>query len=75
VDATPENIANGTATGFVFGHTTVHGLQECILRALAAYADQPMWRKIQQNGMRRDFSWKRSAEEYLALYEAVLERA
>jgi len=75
VDATPGNIANGTATGFVFGHTTVHGLQECILRALAAYADKPVWRQIQQNGMRRDFSWKRSAEEYLALYEAVLQRA
>jgi len=75
VDASPENIANGTATGFIFSHTTVHGLQECILRSLAAYADKPVWRKIQQNGMRRDFSWKRSAEEYLALYEAVLERA
>lgn len=72
VDASPENIANGTATGFIFSHTTVHGLQECILRALAAYADKPVWRQIQQNGMRRDFSWNRSAEEYLALYYMLL---
>ena len=43
-----------------------------ILRALAAYADKPVWHKIQENGMRRDFSWNRSAEEYLALYEMIL---
>jgi starch synthase len=50
-------------------------LQACIERALAVYADKPVWRQIQHNGMRRDFSWNRSAEEYLALYEAVLESA
>jgi starch synthase len=72
VDATPENIANGTASGFVFTHTTVHGLRECILRALDAYRDKDSWSKIQSNGMRRDFSWNRSAEEYLALYHSLL---
>lgn len=72
-DASPQNIANGTASGFVFSHATVHGLQECIMRALTAYADKQIWRQIQQNGMRRDFSWGKSAEEYLALYEAVLQ--
>ncbi len=72
VDATPENIANGTATGFVFRHATTHGLNECVHRALDIYRDQPTWRKIQTNGMRRDFSWNRSAEEYLALYEMIL---
>ncbi|MBZ0104972.1 MAG: glycogen synthase GlgA [Sulfuricella denitrificans] len=72
VDSTPENIANGTATGFVFRHVTTHGLNECIHRALDIYRDQPTWRKIQSNGMLRDFSWNRSAEEYLALYEMIL---
>ncbi|MDP3687844.1 MAG: glycogen synthase GlgA, partial [Sulfurimicrobium sp.] len=73
VDATPENITNGTATGFIFRHTTTHGLNECIHRALDLFRDQPdIWRKIQANGMRRDFSWNRSAEEYMALYEMIL---
>lgn len=72
VDATPENIANGTATGFVFRHATTHGLNECIHRALDIYRDQSTWRRIQSNGMHRDFSWNRSAEEYLALYEMIL---
>lgn len=71
VDATPENISNGTATGFIFTQATTHGLNECIHRALKAFSDQPTWRKIQSNGMRRDFSWNRSAEEYLALYESI----
>ncbi|MDP2963959.1 MAG: glycogen synthase GlgA [Sulfurimicrobium sp.] len=76
VDATPENITNGTATGFIFRHTTTHGLNECIHRALDLFRDQPdIWRKIQANGMRRDFSWNRSAEEYMALYEMILKSA
>lgn len=75
VDATPENIANGTATGFIFTQATTHGLNECIHRALDIYRDQPTWRKILSNGMRRDFSWNRSAEEYLALYEMILKSA
>lgn len=72
VDATPENIANGTASGFIFTHATTHGLNECIHRALNLFRDQSAWRKIQLNGMRRDFSWDKSAEEYLALYEMIL---
>lgn len=72
VDATPENINNGTATGFVFRHATTHGLNECIHRALDVYRDKSTWQKIQANGMNRDFSWNRSAEEYRALYEMIL---
>ncbi|MDP2827513.1 MAG: glycogen synthase GlgA [Sulfuricellaceae bacterium] len=74
VDATPENIANGSATGFVFKHATAHRLQECIERAISAWHDKEIWQKIQQNGMRRDFSWNRSAAEYMALYENLLGR-
>ena len=72
VDASAENIANGTASGFIFSHTTTLGLNECIQRALDLYQDKSSWHKIQMNGMRRDFSWNQSAEEYLALYEMIL---
>ncbi|MDP3482191.1 MAG: hypothetical protein Q8S05_02650 [Sulfuricella sp.] len=30
------------------------------------------WASLQRNGMKRDSSWKKSAEDYLALYKAVL---
>lgn len=74
VDTSPETVANGTATGFIFSHATELGLLACIHRALDTFRDKETWRGIQQNGMRRDFSWNKSAEEYLALYRSVLRR-
>ncbi len=58
-------------TGFVFEPITAEDFFGCIRRALAAYHDKKVWRKIQRNGMTRDFSWKKSAEDYLALYQSM----
>ncbi len=72
VDATPENLANGTASGFLF-HPMTH--QDCVAAvrtALRCYQDQTQWRQIQIAGMARDFSWTRSAQAYLDLYQSLL---
>lgn len=69
VDARPETIADGLATGFVFDAATADALFEAIERALALYAQPDDWRKIQRNGMAKDFSWDKSAREYAALYD------
>ncbi len=73
VDATPENVAEGRATGFVFETLDGLALGECIQRACDCYIHEPQtWHRIQQCGMRQDFSWRHAAKEYLALYESVL---
>lgn len=59
-------------TGFVFDVASAHGLWLAIERALAAYADRTAWQRIMRAGMARDFSWERSAREYLGLYERTL---
>jgi starch synthase len=59
-------------TGFVFSPMTAEAFLASIRRALAAYRDKQAWSQIQRNGMTRDFSWKKSAEDYLALYRTVL---
>jgi len=59
-------------TGFIFSPMTAEAFLASIRLALAAYRDKKTWGRIQRNGMERDFSWKKSAEDYLALYEAVL---
>ncbi|WP_027719471.1 glycogen synthase GlgA [Desulfovirgula thermocuniculi] len=69
------NPATGTGTGFVFyeykGDAFYHALQ----RALFVYREQPeQWRRIVREGMERDFSWARSAVEYLQLYQEALSR-
>ena len=71
VDCTPETLADGTASGFVFGAPTAAALAAALARALAAYADAPTWRALQRHGMARDFSWTASAQRYLAIYERL----
>ncbi len=72
VDANPRTLADHSATGFVFRHMTAGDLHACVRRALAVYRDHATWRSLLRNGMERDFSWEKSAADYLALYGAVL---
>ena len=64
------NPAHGT--GFLFKPPTSLALAEAMQRALRAYADPDRWRAIQQRGMGQDFSWEKSALEYVALYRELL---
>ena len=71
-DTTPETLDDKTATGFVFSEATATALWGAIERALEHYQDADSWQQIMITGMKQDFSWKRSAEQYLALYEQLL---
>lgn len=71
VDALPETIADQTASGFVFNEASSSSLLEAVKRAVTLYSDKKAWKSIQANAMRKDFSWRHSAEQYLALYESL----
>ncbi len=68
VDAIAHTLDAGIATGFVFDHADGFDLSVAIQRALALYQDRKAWRKLMINGMAQDFSWERSARQYVALY-------
>jgi starch synthase len=68
---TDYNAAAGTGTGFKFGPYTAAALLEAMERARAAFANPSNWKKLQVAGMRQDFSWDRSAREYVKLYETA----
>ncbi len=73
VDTTPATLHNGTATGVVFDRPDSATLMEAVKRAVLLYEQQEsFWRPLQQRGMRQDFSWRRSARSYLALYQQIL---
>jgi starch synthase len=72
VDATAEDLAAGTATGVVFARPQQNDLLGALRRALVLYAQPRLWRQLQATGMGLDFSWTRSASEYLALYQRAL---
>ena len=72
VDASDKNLADGTATGFVFIPPAAPEFLEAVNRALALYRNQPQtWLALQQTGMRQDWSWHRSAAEYEKLYRRL----
>lgn len=75
VDATPANLAAGTATGFTFHEPTAEALRAAIDRALELRRDPESWWRLVQNGMRADWSWDNSARAYETLYEEVRRRA
>jgi starch synthase len=51
-------------------------LVEALNRALAVFKDPKAWRTLQLAGMQQDFSWDRSAQEYVKIYErAILGRS
>jgi starch synthase len=69
VDATPEAVRAGSATGFVFKGFDADGLEHALGRALAAHDDGPLWKTLVGNAMRQDWSWAASGREYVRLFE------
>ncbi len=71
IDATPEAIRQGAATGFSFDEPSSSALAQCINRAMSLYRQPIAWRRLQASGMRQDFSWQRSAKAYADLYHKL----
>jgi starch synthase len=67
----PFDLEHGTGTGFKFAEYSGAALLQCVRQALQHYVDERIWKRIQLNGMAKDFSWKVPAAEYAKLYEAA----
>ena len=55
--------------GFSFHDYSGLALFKSVERAVNTFKHKNIWKKIQMNGMRLDFSWTRSAEKYIELYK------
>lgn len=75
VDTNPQSLAKGTANGFSFAEYTSLALSETLARACEHFADKSAWHQIIRTGMQQDWSWSRSAEQYIDLYENIRSRA
>ncbi len=71
-DCNEINLKTNKATGFVIKNVDELSLLVTIERAIAAWQDKKLWRKIQRNGMNQPVGWDLSAKSYLALYEKTL---
>jgi starch synthase len=68
----PFNGRNGQGTGFVFAPYAAPALLEALQQALEVYRQPRLWRRLQISGMKKDFSWRRSASEYVTVYKRVI---
>jgi starch synthase len=73
-DASDATIADGSATGFSFEDYTSLELAAALQRACQAYEDADLWSQLIETGMRQDWSWAQSADQYGVLYERTLNR-
>lgn len=60
------------ANGIKFHEYSVRALAKAIRKALVLYETPALRVRMQENAMRLDFSWKRTAESYLKAYQQAL---
>jgi starch synthase len=65
------DVQHGTGTGFKFEPYTGAAVLDAVRQALHHFTDERIWKRIQLNGMSKDFSWKRPATEYAKLYKTA----
>jgi starch synthase len=68
------NIKKGKGTGFLFSTYDPDALWKAIEKALTCFADKDLWGELIHQAMTQDFSWSRSAEEYVTLYKRLKKR-
>lgn len=70
IDATE---SNDEANGIKLHEYSVRALAKAIRKALILYKDSGALMHFRQNGMQANFSWDRTAAEYLEVYQTAME--
>lgn len=61
--------------GFKFGPYTPEALMEAVREAVRLYHEPAPWKVLMTNAMKEDFSWDRSAQRYVELYQSIISRS
>jgi starch synthase len=65
---------NTHGNGFTFANINAHDMLYTIRRAIAYFNNKQEWTRIRKNAMECDNSWKKSALQYVNLYDKLLGR-
>lgn len=63
----------GQGNGFTFRPYEAGALYTAMVRAVEVWKYGDVWRQIQVRGMSTDFSWARSARQYVEVYQRALQ--
>jgi starch synthase len=70
-----DNGAGDVGTGFVFQWQDASAIEGTLNWAIDTYHHKPdAWRKMQTRGMSTDFSWNKSAGEYIEMYQRAINK-
>ncbi|MBO0351887.1 glycogen synthase GlgA [Phormidium pseudopriestleyi FRX01] len=58
-------------TGYCFDRYETLDLFTCMIRAWEGYRYKDYWQQLQIRGMQQDFSWNKSAKEYVKMYHSI----
>lgn len=64
--------AVGSGNGFTFDRYSPGELLHAVKRALMVFGNKNEWQKLVQTAMHLDFSWNKSAAEYMELFELAV---
>lgn len=64
--------SDAAGTGYCFDRYEPLDLFTCMVRAWEGFQYKDAWQALQQRAMRQDFSWVRSARQYIRLYGDIL---
>lgn len=70
----PYNDITGEGNGFTFSRYNAHDMLFAIKQAIHFYYHRAAWTQLVKNGMALDFSWEKSAKEYLELYNKLTKK-
>ena len=62
-----------TGTGFSFNNYSGAAMVHALSRAINDFHNKAVWKKIMLNGMKKDYSWEKSAVKYVDMYKNAIE--
>jgi starch synthase len=68
----PWDPATRRGTGFLFAEYHGEAMLAALRAALRTFQNPADWKRLQQNGMKEDYSWERSARAYVKVYKGVI---
>ena len=66
------DLGGENGNGFTFQTYNAHDMLSAVQRAEALYEDKEAWTEAMQAAMSCDFSWDKSAKDYVAAYELIM---
>jgi starch synthase len=73
-DSSLENLADESATGFVFDKFSIEDYLSAVRRAFALYNRKTEWKKVRKTAMQQKLGWESAAEKLLVIYKQLLKQ-